>query len=58
VAGLGQDLVGHGRWPEIPAAVELLTGDINLLGEYDLSDEKLQDSVGIQPPKSLAFPTS
>ena len=24
---------------------------INLLGEYDFSDEKLRDSVGIQPPK-------
>ncbi len=24
---------------------------INLLGEYDFSDEKLQDSVGIRPPK-------
>ena len=24
---------------------------INLLGEYDFSDEKLQDSVGIKPPK-------
>ena len=24
---------------------------INLLGEYDFSDEKLKDSVGIQPPK-------
>ena len=31
---------------------------INLLGEYDFSDEKLQDSVGIQPPKSLALPSS
>jgi len=31
---------------------------INLLGEYDFSDEKLQDSVGIQPPKSLALPAS
>ncbi len=27
---------------------------INLLGEYDFSDEKLQDSVGIQPPKLAA----
>ncbi|MGB0848871.1 MAG: Tn3 family transposase [Thiolinea sp.] len=27
---------------------------INLLGEYDFSDEKLQDSVGILPPESLA----
>jgi hypothetical protein len=25
---------------------------INLLGEYDFSDEKLRDSVGIPPPKS------
>ena len=24
---------------------------INLLGEYDFSDGKLRDSVGIQPPK-------
>jgi len=24
---------------------------INLLGEYDFSDEKLRDSVGIRPPK-------
>jgi hypothetical protein len=24
---------------------------INLLGEYDFSDEKLQDTVGIKPPK-------
>ena len=24
---------------------------INLLGEYDFSDEKLQDNVGIRPPK-------
>jgi hypothetical protein len=24
---------------------------LNLLGEYDFSDEKLRDSVGIQPPK-------
>ena len=31
---------------------------INLLGEYDFSDEKLQDSVGIKPPKSLALPAS
>ena len=27
---------------------------INLLGEYDFSDEKLQDSVGILPPKLAA----
>ena len=26
---------------------------INLLGEYDLSDEKLKDSVGILPPKNI-----
>ena len=24
---------------------------LNLLGEYDFSDEKLQDTVGIKPPK-------
>jgi hypothetical protein len=27
---------------------------INLLGEYDFSDEKLQDSVGIKPQKLAA----
>jgi len=27
---------------------------INLLGEYDFSDEKLQDSIAIKPPKSAA----
>jgi hypothetical protein len=27
---------------------------INLLGEYDFSDEKLRDSVGIKPPKLTA----
>ncbi len=27
---------------------------INLLGEYDFSEEKLQDSVGIRTPKNLA----
>lgn len=26
---------------------------INLLGEYDFSEEKLKDSVGILPPKSV-----
>ena len=26
---------------------------INLLGEYDFSDEKLRDSVGIPPPKNI-----
>jgi hypothetical protein len=27
---------------------------INLLGEYDFSEEKLQDTVGIKPPKLAA----
>ena len=26
----------------------------NLLGEYDFSDEKLEDTVGIRPPKLAA----
>ena len=26
-------------------------GYLNLLGEYDFSEDKLQDSVGIKPPK-------
>jgi TnpA family transposase len=30
---------------------------INLLGEYDFSDEKLQDSIGIKPPKNLGILT-
>ena len=29
---------------------------INLLGEYDFSEEKLQDSFGIRTPKILDFP--
>lgn len=29
---------------------------VNLLGEYDFSDEKLQDSIGIRPQKSLGIP--
>ncbi len=27
---------------------------INLLGEYDFSDDKLQDSFGIRPPKLVS----
>jgi TnpA family transposase len=42
---------------EIRAAVanhSVISWDhINLLGEYDFSDEKLRDSVGIPPPKKL-----
>lgn len=42
---------------EIRAAVAnysvISWGHINLLGEYDFSDEKLRDSVGIPPPKTL-----
>ena len=30
---------------------------INLHGEYDFSEEKLQDSFGIKPPKILDFPS-
>jgi hypothetical protein len=26
-------------------------GHLNLLGEHDFSEDKLQDSVGIKPPK-------
>ena len=28
---------------------------VNLLGEYDFSDEKLKDSIGIKPPKPLGI---
>jgi TnpA family transposase len=42
---------------EIRAAVAnhsvISWGHINLLGEYDFSDEKLRDSVGIPPPKTI-----
>ncbi len=31
---------------------------INLLGDYDFSEEKLQDSFGIKPPKIVNFPAS
>ncbi|YCM46806.1 Tn3 family transposase (plasmid) [Verrucomicrobiaceae bacterium 227] len=30
---------------------------VNLLGEYDFSEEKLKDSIGIKLPKILNFPT-
>ena len=30
-------------------------GHLNLHGEYDFSDEKLQDSVGLSIPKNLAL---
>ena len=36
------------RWPNGSAAA---WGHLNLLGEYDFSEDKLQDSVGIKPPK-------
>ena len=29
-------------------------GHINMLGEYDFSEEKLRDALGILPPKSGA----
>ena len=45
----------------LPVALKLLQamahgsavvcGDLNLLGEYDFSEDKLQDSVEIKPPK-------
>jgi hypothetical protein len=31
---------------------------INLLGEYDFSEEKLRDSFGIKPPRILDFPAA
>jgi TnpA family transposase len=48
----------HELRAEIRAAVAnhsvISWGHINLLGEYDFSDEKLRDSVGIPPPKTIA----
>jgi hypothetical protein len=32
-------------------------GHVNLLGEYDFSDKKLRDSIGIKPPKHLGLKT-
>ena len=32
-------------------------GHLNLLGEYDFSEDKLQDSVGIKPPKRPTKPS-
>jgi TnpA family transposase len=44
---------------EIRAAVAnhsvISWGHVNLLGEYDFSDEKLRDSVGIPPPKIVSI---
>ena len=37
------DVVAHGS--------AVAWGHINLLGEYDFSEEKLHDSIGIRPPK-------
>jgi hypothetical protein len=31
---------------------------INLLGEYDFSEEKLRDSFGIKPPRIIDFPAA
>ena len=45
---------------EIRAAVAnhsvISWGHVNLLGEYDFSDAKLRDSVGIPPPKIVLKP--
>jgi hypothetical protein len=44
-----QDLVLH-----VAAVLDgsaVAWGHLNLLGEYDFSEDKLQDSVGIKPPK-------
>jgi hypothetical protein len=30
-------------------------GHVNLHGEYDLADEKMQDSIGLQIPPDLAL---
>jgi hypothetical protein len=53
---LGQTATDELR-AEIRAAVanhSVISGEhINLLGEYDFSDEKLRDSVGIPPPKNI-----
>ncbi len=54
--------VSKGRYPTMRgpctslARMVQITGwqHINLLGEYDFSDDKLQDSVGMKPPKLAA----
>lgn len=49
-------MTDHGQKERLLSAIAshspISWAHINLLGEYDFSDEKLKDSVGIQPPKS------
>lgn len=38
----------------IAAHAPMAWAHINMLGEYDFSDDKLRDALGILPPKSAA----
>ena len=40
--------------PLWPLTVPLSSGSLNVLGEFDFSDEKLQDTTGVLPPKKQA----
>ena len=33
---------------------KIFQGSFNMLGEFDFSDEKLQDMIGVLPPKKQA----
>ncbi len=46
--GVFDVLLVHGFWPPMSWA------HINMLGEYDFSEEKLRDTLGILPPKKVA----
>ena len=45
------DVAGAARRVELEPQSAAAWGHLNLLGEYDFSEDKLQDSVGIKPPK-------
>ena len=45
--GRAQKVAGHHR-----NSLTAVVGSFNMLGEFDFSDEKLQDTTGVLPPKS------
>ncbi|MDE0363727.1 MAG: hypothetical protein OXI74_21325 [Rhodospirillaceae bacterium] len=56
-----ESAVGHCRideWQSLRRAIAARSpmswAHVNMLGEYDFSDEKLKDSIGILPPKPAA----
>ena len=47
--GRAQKVAGHHR-----NSLTAVVGSFNMLGEFDFSDEKLQDTTGVLPPKKQA----